>query len=112
MSIDLEAGGGESFEVAGASVHFEGAFAVAAEEVVVVGFAAEFVAVGFAGEMDGLGDAFIHEGFNVPVDGGDADAGHAAFGGFEEFEGAHRPLGFFEHGEEHIALFGFPFHRS
>jgi hypothetical protein len=85
-----EAGGEFGFNGDGAAGDFEDALAVAAGEMVVVLFAGDFVAGGLAGKFNRGEPAFFEEGFDVAVNGGDADALDVGLGKFEDLKGPER----------------------
>jgi len=72
VSVDQEAGRGESLHVLGTRGDIERQGTVATDEVVMVRLATAFVADQGAGQLDGVQPPFVREGLDVAVDRRDA----------------------------------------
>jgi hypothetical protein len=81
-------------------------------KVVVVILAGEFIAGGLAGEFDGDEPAFLDQGLDVPVNGGDAESADVALRDGEDFVGGHGPPGGFECFANRSPLTCFPDHGA
>ena len=99
MAGDFKSGWGHGLETGYAAGQLVNLAALLAVEMVVVFFTGQFVPGGFARQFDRGQPAFLHQGLDVAVDGGDPDAFVSGCGEFEHLIGVEGPVG----GNEGIA---------
>lgn len=107
VAFELETLGGQLGEVAGAGMNIEDPIAGAATEMVVMVFASELVAAWLARQLDLVQPAFVEQGSDVAVDGGDAEARDAVLSGGENFTRPNRTVDFGDHFADGGALASF-----
>lgn len=92
MPIDSETIGRQPLQGTRATSHIEDPRTGTAQEMMVVRLAAQLVACVFSRQLHQLHRPLLHEGFQVAVDGGDADPRRIVLRQLEDFRRQQRSL--------------------
>ncbi len=110
VPVDAETMGHETLQIGEAAVDFEHPVAGAAAEMVVVALASDFIALRLTRQFHRRQPAFRRQGFERPVDRGDAQTRRIALSSLEDFFRAQGPVGFFKCLSDSLALACITFH--
>lgn len=109
VRFQLEASGEQVAQFAGAAVNLKDPAALAAGEMVVMGFAGELIASGFAGKFDRGEPPFVNERFDGTIDRGHAETFVARLTGFVNLRRGEWTICLFKDFADHSTLLSVAF---